>query len=70
MASRWARTSCSATKQKLGWPESPAFLVPEEVRHEFRKAVERGMAWETEWRQRFEAYAAAFPAEAARWSNS
>ena len=30
------------TKQKLGWPEAPAFLVPEEVRHEFRKAVERG----------------------------
>ncbi|MBP1776772.1 MAG: transketolase, partial [candidate division NC10 bacterium] len=30
------------TKQKLGWPESPTFLVPDEVRKEFRKAVERG----------------------------
>ena len=57
------------TKQNLGWPESPAFLVPEEVRHEFRKSVERGMAWEADWRQRAQAYAVAFPAEAARWEQ-
>jgi len=56
------------TKQRLGWPESPAFLVPDEVRQEFRKAVERGERWEAAWRQRLQAYAAAFPTEAARWS--
>jgi transketolase len=55
------------TKQKLGWPESPSFLVPEDVRAEFGKAVERGKAAEAEWRKHCEAYAAAFPAEAARW---
>jgi transketolase len=55
------------TKQKLGWPESPTFLVPDEVRQAFRKAVERGKAWEADWRQQVKDYAAAFPAEAARW---
>jgi transketolase len=55
------------TKRKLGWPESPAFLVPEDARKEFGRAVARGKDREAEWQQRFEAYAAAFPAEAARW---
>ena len=57
------------TKQKLGWPESPAFLVPDDVRQAFRGAVERGKAWEADWRQRVQAYTAAFPAEAARWEQ-
>jgi transketolase len=57
------------TKQKLGWPESPAFLVPEEVRQEFRKALDRGRAWEADWQRRMAAYAAAFPAEAERWEQ-
>ena len=57
------------TKQKLGWPESPTFLIPDEVQAEFRKAVERGKSRETEWQGRAKAYAAAFPAEAARWEQ-
>jgi len=55
------------TKEKLGWPLEPPFLVPEEVRREFRKALERGRKWEAEWRERLRAYAAGFPQEAARW---
>jgi len=57
------------TKQKLGWPLTPAFLIPEEARQEFGKAVARGKVWEMEWDQRFAAYAAAFPEEAARWEE-
>jgi transketolase len=57
------------TKQKLGWPESPAFLVPDEAREEFRRALGHGKAWEAEWRQRLAAYAAALPVEAARWEQ-
>jgi transketolase len=57
------------TKQKLGWPESPTFLVPDDVQAEFRTALERGKAWEAEWQQRAKAYAAAFPVEAARWDR-
>ncbi len=55
------------TKQRLLWPESPAFLVPDDARQEFRKALERGRRYEAEWRERLTAYATAFPAEAARW---
>ncbi|MBI4842240.1 MAG: transketolase [candidate division NC10 bacterium] len=57
------------TKQKLGWPSEPAFFIPEEARQEFRTALDRGRAWEAEWRQRMRAYAAAFPQEAARWDQ-
>jgi transketolase len=57
------------TKQKLGWPESPAFLVPDEVRTAFRQAVDRGTATEAEWRQRLRIYAESFPADADRWAQ-
>lgn len=57
------------TKQNLGWPLAPAFHIPDEVRQEFRKALERGKAWESEWRQRLAAYGAAFPEEVARWEQ-
>ncbi len=57
------------TKGKLGWPLDPPFLVPEEARREFRKALDRGRRWEAEWRERLRAYAAAFPQEGARWDT-
>jgi transketolase len=57
------------TKQNLGWPLAPAFLVPEEARAELRKAVPRGKTWEAEWQRRFAAYTAAFPEEAARFEQ-
>ena len=57
------------TKQRLGWPLEPSFLVPEEARQHFRQALERGQAWEKEWQARMDAYAAAFPQEKARWEQ-
>lgn len=57
------------TKQRLGWPEAPAFLVPEDVRVEFGHAVHRGKTAEAEWQKRLEVYAAAFPADADRWAQ-
>jgi len=57
------------TKQRLGWPASPTFLVPDDVQAEFRKAVERGTSREAEWQQQAKAYAAAYPVEAARWDQ-
>ncbi len=50
-----------ATKDKLGWPQAPRFLVPDEVRASMGEAVARGDEMESEWRRRMEAYAAAFP---------
>ena len=50
-----------ATKQKLGWPTEPAFLVPDEAREHFRQAVSRGAQDEAAWDERMAAYARAFP---------
>jgi transketolase len=52
------------TKQNLGWPLEPAFLVPPEALAHFRGAVERGKAAESAWNDRMAAYAKAFPDEA------
>jgi len=49
------------TKQKLGWPMEPAFYIPERVHEHFREAIKRGKTAEAEWRERFSAYARAFP---------
>ena len=55
------------TKESLGWPTEPPFLIPEEALAHFRQALERGRAWEAEWRARFEAYAAEYPDLAEEW---
>ena len=49
------------TKEKLGWPTEPPFYIPERAREHFRAAIERGKLAETEWRDKFSAYAPAFP---------
>jgi len=49
------------TKQKLGWPAEPPFLVPQEALARFRESVGRGEKAEAEWNQRFSAYAQKFP---------
>ena len=50
------------TKEKLGWPVEPPFLVPEPARAHFREALTRGGQAEREWQARRDAYAKAFPA--------
>jgi transketolase len=37
------------TKEKLGWPLEPPFLIPDEARAHFREALVRGQQWENEW---------------------
>src|SRR5262249_19679573 len=58
-----------ATKANLGWPQEPTFLIPDEVRDEFRKAIPRGETAERDWNKKFEAYSAAFPDLAAAWKR-
>jgi transketolase len=41
------------TKEDLGWPAEPAFLVPEESLKQFRQAIPRGQQLEDEWNQMF-----------------
>ena len=50
------------TKENLGWPVEPPFLVPEAVEQHFRQAVHRGRQAEAEWHQKFAAYEQQYPA--------
>ncbi|MDX1251517.1 MAG: transketolase [Gammaproteobacteria bacterium] len=58
------------TKQNLGWPSEPPFLIPEPALAHFRAALARGARDEAAWNERMAAYAQAFPelAEALRRS--
>jgi transketolase len=53
------------TKQAYGWDPDAQFLVPPEVRDAMREAVPAGGRLVGAWEQRFDAYAADFPSEAA-----
>ena len=55
------------TKENLGWPLEPAFLIPDDALAEFRKAVENGKGLEQEWQARFQEYAKAYPELAEEW---
>ncbi|MHB1132754.1 MAG: transketolase [Chloroflexota bacterium] len=57
------------TKENLGWPADKRFWVPPEAQEHCRKAVERGQAWQGEWRSRFADYAEAHPELAAEFSR-
>jgi transketolase len=55
------------TKQALGWPAEPAFLVPDEARQPY---VERGLEGKKarrDWEQRFEAWSRAHPDKRELW---
>jgi transketolase len=56
-------------KEQLGWPVTPAFLVPDDVLAHFREVLARGEKAEKEWRMKFARYAAAFPALALEWER-
>jgi len=50
-----------ATKQKLGWPLEPDFLIPEPALQHFREAKARGQQAQDNWNGRLDGYAKAFP---------
>lgn len=49
-----------ASKENLGWPLEPDFLIPKDVQTHFLTAVERGKAAEADWQHRFAAYETAY----------
>ena len=49
------------TKQNLGWPTEPAFLIPETALAHFRSAVTRGAQAEAAWDESLTTYARSFP---------
>jgi len=50
------------TKEKLGWPLDPPFLVPAAALAHFREALDRGAKSKADWNGRVEAYTKAYPA--------
>lgn len=58
------------TKQNLGWPLEPPFLVPDEAQKHMREALARGARDEEIWKERMTAYAQAFPELAAELQRS
>jgi transketolase len=53
------------TKQALGWPTEPTFLVPDEARAPFAAARERGRQLEEAWNDLLRRYREAHPEDAA-----
>ncbi|MDX6383389.1 MAG: transketolase, partial [Blastocatellia bacterium] len=44
------------TKRHLGWPEDKQFYIPEEALAHFRKAIDRGLEQENEWKDLVQHY--------------
>jgi transketolase len=51
-------------RRALGWLHDETFYVPPEVLAHFRKALERGKAWQRDWEDTLAAYEKAYPGEA------
>ncbi len=51
----------AAAKRALGWPETPVFFVPDDVRARFAEIARQRAAAHAEWQSRFEAYRQAYP---------
>ena len=49
------------TKEKLGWPLEPTFLVPDEVQAHFKELGKRGIDAQKQWQDQMDAYVKAFP---------
>jgi len=58
------------TKEALGWPLEPAFLVPDDVLAFYRRARERGAAARGAWEEKVAAWRAAAPDLAATWDRA
>lgn len=58
------------TKNALGWPETPAFYIPDDVLAHFRGAVEKGETAESAWVAAFEAWREAYPDLAQEWDTA
>jgi transketolase len=54
-----------ATKENMGWPLEPTFLVPDEARAPFEEAADRGRAAHAAWSDRLAAWSGAHPGAAA-----
>jgi transketolase len=55
----------NAAKEKLGWPLTPRFFIPDDVQVFFRQTLEKGSEWEAGWRSELDNYRVEQPEKAA-----
>ena len=55
----------AAAKKALGWPSTEKFFLPQDAVDFFRKSGAAGVSAQAAWQEKLDAYAAAFPLEAA-----
>jgi len=55
------------TRQNLGWPQEPAFFIPDQALASFRRAINEGKDREAAWQALFNSYAGAYPELAGEW---
>ncbi len=60
----------AATKKFFGFPEDQSFYLPEDALANWRKAGERGVKFEAEWKTLFANYAVTFPELAAQFERT
>src|SRR5436190_19997707 len=58
------------TKRHLGWPEDKQFFIPDEALTHFRKAVDRGAKYESDWNELVDKYEAKHPDMAKQWRQT
>jgi transketolase len=63
------RDELLAAKKNLDWPTEPDFLIPDDAREQFGKAVSHGKANQAEWEAAFSRYSQAFPEPAAEFKR-
>jgi transketolase len=57
------------TKDNLGWPREPDFLIPDDVAAHFQQAIARGRELETRWQAALDSYRQKFEELAAEWDR-
>ena len=58
------------TKRHLGWPEDKQFYVPDEALVHFRKAIDRGARFESEWKDMVAQYRGKHPDLGDLWQQT
>jgi transketolase len=62
--------NAAATKKFFGFPEDQSFTVPDDALGNWRQAVQKGAARESDWNKLFAGYKAAFPELAAEFERT
>ena len=57
------------TKEFYGWPVEPAFYVPDRALAEFRRCIERGEAFESDWNAKLKSWSKANAAASAEFTQ-